>query len=242
MNRSIKDSFGLIVSSAMAIAMLLCLAVTPARAQKKNSPDRITKAAQRSENAAQVLDVLMASNQVVIAQYLLDNAQAVAVFPQTIRTSVLLNVLIHGQGVVSRRVPGGWGAPAFFTFKGADINFKFGKESMNIIIFFMNDEAVSWLLKEKIGFDGKKKAVTSLIGKGELKPDTNVIIYTATAEGFGSVEHLGIGIGADNDLNKIVYGLKAREILADTQNKITRNAPEGIYQFPQSLARYSARQ
>ncbi|MGB7924374.1 MAG: hypothetical protein WCF57_14110 [Pyrinomonadaceae bacterium] len=241
MSRSIKDSFRATVFSVVAFATALSLATPPAWAQNKSKPDRLTKAAERSENAAKVLDLMMASNQVVIAQYLLDNSQAVAVFPQTTRTTVLLNVIIRGQGVVSRRTQNGWGAPAFFRFGGADISIGVGKESMDVIIFFIKDEAVAWLLKGNTNFNGKKKAVTSLIGKGDLKADTNAVVYAVTAEGFVPIEKLEIGIAADNDLNKVVYALKAREVLADTQNKIVSYAPEGINKFPQTLARYSKR-
>src|ERR1044071_8624293 len=95
--------------AAVLIALLVLSAViTPA--QKKS---RTQDAARHASEAAKTFTEIMNVKDKAIPKELLDTAEAIAVFPGVLKAAFVLGGR-QGQGVISRRVKGGWSAPAFF--------------------------------------------------------------------------------------------------------------------------------
>src|SRR5215210_3456228 len=107
-----KYSFQKLTGCALCLVVALCLA-TAATAQSKKTVKKINEATQRSQKAARVFTEIMAAPDKAIPKDLLDKAEAVAVFPNVIKAGFILGGR-GGSGVISRRVRGGWSAPAFF--------------------------------------------------------------------------------------------------------------------------------
>src|SRR2546421_7851266 len=112
------------VHVAMLTVLTLSIAVSTAvqskgqvKAQSK-SAKQTAEATRRAQKAAQVFIRIMNVPDQSIPQSLLDKAEAVAVFPGVIKAGFIVGGR-SGQGVISRRVPGGWSAPAFFKLGGA---------------------------------------------------------------------------------------------------------------------------
>ena len=106
---------------AVSLVSVLLLAVTQTPAQKTA---RTQDAARHSSAAAKTFTEIMNVRDKAIPQELLDNAEAIAVFPGVIKAAFIIGGR-GGQGVISRRVKGGWSAPAFFNLGGLR-NFAFG--------------------------------------------------------------------------------------------------------------------
>src|SRR5205085_11665608 len=115
--------------------------------------------ADQSRKAARVFDQIMSTREKSIPRDLLDRASAVAVFPSVFKAGLIVGGR-GGSGVISRRVAGGWSAPAFFDLGGGSIGLQIGASSTDYILLFMNEHAVDSLLSDKfeIGGEGSEAA------------------------------------------------------------------------------------
>src|SRR6266850_7969785 len=121
-------------------------ASAPAGAQqgRERSTKKIREAASQSAKAARVFNEIMGTREKSIPRDLLDRAEAVAVFPSVLKAGFILGGR-GGSGVISRRVAGGWSAPAFFDLGGGSIGLQIGASSTDYILLFMNENAVDSL-------------------------------------------------------------------------------------------------
>lgn len=89
---------------------------------QKIEADQLKKAIQRSETAANILSGIVNVSNKGIPIELIEKAEAIAVFPHVVKAKLLLQQLTIGYGVISRRLPGGWTQPAFYSFRGEGSN------------------------------------------------------------------------------------------------------------------------
>lgn len=207
----------------------------------------MNQAAKYSREAAETFDSLMAAPDEAIPQALLDRAEAIAVFTDVKRIGWFVSGLSYGNGVISRRVPGGWSLPAYFIFNMASLGPQLGSSSTNIVLLFMNDEAVSWFRHNRIRLEGEKRPNAGPLGRTATAEgailNAHIIIYSFNERGrFVGLVHRNILIAADNDLNRAIWGMTARDFLASMpSDSSSPNVPEEARMFPQTLSRYSVR-
>src|SRR5687768_9135240 len=91
---------------AVALIGLLVLSTILTPAQKKS---RTNDAARHAGDAAETFTEIMNVKDKAIPKELLDTAEAIAVFPGVIKAAFIIGGR-GGQGVISRRVKGGWSA------------------------------------------------------------------------------------------------------------------------------------
>src|SRR5580765_6282823 len=96
----------------LAVVVSLCAASFAADDEKKES-----KAADRVQAAADVLDEIQGAPDSGIPQEVLGSAQCVAVVPSMLKGGFIVGAK-YGRGLASCRNPTGWSAPAFFTVTG----------------------------------------------------------------------------------------------------------------------------
>ena len=96
-----------------------------AQTSRERSTKKARAAAEQSAKAARVFDQIMATPEKSIPRDLLDRAEAVAVFPSVLKAGFIVGGR-GGSGVISRRVAGGWSAPAFFDLGGGSIGLQIG--------------------------------------------------------------------------------------------------------------------
>jgi lipid-binding SYLF domain-containing protein len=222
--------------------MLLCAASASAqpRSQKK-----INEATARSQRAARVFTQIMGAPDKAIPRDLLDSAEAVAVFPNVIKAGFIVGGR-GGQGIISRRVPGGWSAPAFFNLGGASVGLQIGASSTDFVLLFMNEEALQGILGEKLEIGGEGSIAAGPVGRvaGASTSPTlkaGIISYSRSRGLFAGIELKGVVINPDNDDNQAVYGMKARDILTGSNRISLKRMPPGVRILPRTLARYSVR-
>jgi len=231
--------------SICALAILSVTGSAFAQTSRERNTKKAREAANQSAKAARVFDQIMGTRERSIPRDLLDRAEAVAVFPSVLKAGFIVGGR-GGSGVISRRVAGGWSAPAFFDLGGGSIGLQIGASSTDYILLFMNESAVGSLLGDKFEIGGEGSAAAGPVGRSasastDVRMNAQILSYSRSRGAFAGLELKGVVIKPDNEDNLQVYGMTARDILTGA-NKISMAAmPEGVRIFPQTLAHYSKR-
>jgi len=229
---------------SISVVLSVCVGAF-AQQSRERSTKKARAAAEQSAKAARVFNQIMGTRERSIPQDLLDKAEAVAVFPSVIKAGFILGGR-GGRGVISRRVVGGWGAPAFFDLAGGSIGLQIGASSTDFILLFMNEEAVGSLLGDKFEIGGEGSAAAGPVGRSasastDLKLNAQILSYSRSKGLFAGLELKGVVIKPDNEDNLRVYGMNARDILTGANKISMEKMPEGVRVFPLTLERYSRR-
>jgi lipid-binding SYLF domain-containing protein len=228
-------------SCLLGISIILVTFGGAVPAQKKS---RIQDATKRAREAAETFTEIMNVRDKAIPKELLDKAEAIAVFPGVIKAAFIFGGR-GGKGVISRRVKGGWTAPAFFSLGGGSFGAQIGAQKNDYVFLIMNEEGVKGLLEDKFEMGGEAGVVAGPVGR-EAAVSTNttldagILSYSRSKGAFIGAALKGVVISPDNDLNEAVYGKKATEVLTGPPMSLTQ-MPAGVRIFPRTLARYSVR-
>ena len=207
------------------------------------SPKQLKEASKKSASAARVFEQIMGTPDRSIPKELLDRAEAVAVFPGMLKAGFGVGGR-GGSGIISRRITGGWSAPAFFKMGGASIGLQIGAAKTDLVLLFMNDGALKGLLEDKLEIGGEASAAAGPVGRTaaastNLTLDAGILSYSRSKGLVAGLELKGAVINPDNNLNEALYGLKARQILTGANKVSMADVPPGLINFPNTLARYS---
>ena len=223
-------------------AVLLLAFSAPLVSAKKN---RMQDATRHSTDAAKVFTEIMNVRERAIPKELLDKAEAIAVFPGVIKAAFIFGGK-GGQGVISKRTPKGWSAPAFFNISGGSFGAQIGATKTDYVLLIMNQDGLNGLLKDKFEIGGEVGVAAGPVGReaaASTNPrlDAGILSYSRSKGAFIGAALKGAVISPDNDLNEAVYeDKKAKEVL--TNNSMTLSQmPAGVRIFPRTLARYSLR-
>ena len=229
------------LSCSLSISLLLLTCVVAAPAQKKS---RLQDATRHAREAAEVFTQIMNVRDRAIPKELLDKAEAIAVFPDVVKAAFIFGGK-GGQGVVSRRTPKGWTAPAFFNLSGGSFGAQIGATKTDYVLLIMNEDGLNGLLKDKFEIGGEIGVAAGPVGReaaASTNPrlDAGILSYSRSKGAFIGAAIKGAVISPDNDLNEAVYRMKAREVLTNNSMTLTQ-MPAGVRIFPRTLARYSQR-
>jgi lipid-binding SYLF domain-containing protein len=216
---------------------------TATRPAPSASAKQIKDASKKADSAARVFEQIMGAPDRSIPKDLLDRAEAVAVFPGMLKAGLLVGGR-GGSGIISRRVTGGWSAPAFFKMGGASVGLQIGAARTDLVLLFMNESALRGLLEDKLEVGGEASAAAGPVGRAaaastNLTLDAGILSYSRSKGLFAGLEIKGAVINPDNNLNEALYGFKAREVLTGANKVKMADVPQGVIIFPNTLARYS---
>ena len=236
------------ITALVCLLLLAGLTTTTTLAQKRKQTKKekeIAEATERSQKAARVFTQIMAAPDKAIPKDLLDNAEAVAVFPDVIKAGFIIGGR-GGQGLISRRVPGGWSAPAFFKLGGGSIGLQIGASSTDFVLLFMNEDALKGLLEDKFEIGGEGSVAAGPVGRSasastNVTLDAGILSYSRSKGLFAGLELKGVVINPDNNDNRAIYGMTASEILTGANKMSITRMPAGVRIFPRTLSRYSVR-
>ncbi|MGI9107201.1 MAG: lipid-binding SYLF domain-containing protein [Pyrinomonadaceae bacterium] len=241
------------LAGALPVALLLtCFPLAPAsqaQRQRRVNPPETTKredeAERKATSAARVFEQIMKARDNAIPRELIDKAEAVAVFPGVIKAGFVVGGR-GGSGLISRRVKGGWSAPAFFTMRGGSFGAQIGAAKTDFVLLFMNESAVQGLLDDKFEMGGEASAAAGPVGRAasattNLTLDAGILSYSRSKGLFAGLELKGAVVNPDNKLNEALYGMKADKLLTGAEQLTVEKAPAGVRIFPVTLARYSRR-
>ena len=216
---------------------------TATRPAPSASAKQIKDASKKADSASRAFEQIMGSPDRSIPKDLLDRAEAVAVFPGMLKAGFVVGGR-GGTGIISRRVTGGWSAPAYFKMGGASVGLQIGASKTDLVLLFMNEAALRGLLEDKLEIGGEASAAAGPVGRAaaastNLTLDAGILSYSRSRGAFVGLELKGAVINPDNNLNEALYGLKAREVLTGANKIKMADVPQGVIIFPNTLARYS---
>jgi lipid-binding SYLF domain-containing protein len=220
---------------------LLVISANVATAKKQS---RLQDATRHAQEAAEVFTQIMNVREHAIPKELLDKAEAIAVFPDVIKAAFIFGGK-GGQGLISKRTPKGWSAPAFFNISGGSFGAQIGASKTDYVLLIMNQEGLKGLLEDKFELGGEVGIAAGPVGR-EAAASTNttldagILSYSRSKGAFIGAALKGAVISPDNHLNEAVYNLKAREVLTGKSMTLTQ-MPAGVRIFPRTLSRYSVR-
>ena len=225
---------------AMSLVGLLILGAAIVPAQKSRTQD----AARHSSEAAKTFTEIMNVKDKAIPKELLDTAEAIAVFPGVLKAAFVFGGR-GGQGVISRRVKGGWSPPAFFNLGGGSFGPQIGAQKTDYVLLIMNESGLNGLLKDKFELGGEASIAAGPVGReaaASTNPrlDAGILSYSRSKGVFIGAALKGAVISPDNDLNEAVYGKKGRELLTGPPMTFAQ-MPPSVRIFPRTLVRFSVR-
>lgn len=222
------------------LTMVLLLAFSATQVGAKKS--RLQDATRHSTDAAKVFTDIMNVRERAIPKELLDKAEAIAVFPGVIKAAFIFGGK-GGQGVVSKRTPKGWTAPAFFNLSGGSFGAQIGATKTDYVLLIMNEKGLKGLLEDKFEIGGEVGVAAGPVGREaaastNLTLDAGILSYSRSKGAFIGAALKGAVISPDNDLNEAVYDMKAKDVLTNDAMTLSQ-MPAGVRIFPRTLARYS---
>lgn len=170
--------------------------------------------AKRVSDATMVMEEIMAAPDGGIPKPILDRAEAIAIFPATIKAGFVFGGH-RGRGVILVKDPDtrAWSPPAFLTLTGGSFGLQIGGQSVDLILVIMNRRGVENLLRNEFKVGGDASAVVGPVGRDieastDIELRAEILSYSRTRGLFAGVTLKGSTIRADRDANERFYGTR----------------------------------
>jgi len=203
------------------------------------------RAAMITEDAAKVIDEIMSVPDKAIPVELLAKADAIAIFPSGGKDAYIIGG-VGRQGVISKRIEGGWGPPVFFNLSEAGFGSQIGTQKTDYVLLIMSEDGLSGLLKDKFEIGSEQNVSTAgpvgRMASGSTDPriDARILSYSRSRGLFSGSALRSAVIRPDNDLNETIYRLKASELLRFSYSGRDK-LPAELRVLQETLTRYSRR-
>jgi lipid-binding SYLF domain-containing protein len=189
------------------LAVIVCLGTFSFAADE---PVNASKAADRAQAAADVLDAIQGAPDKGIPQEVLGSAECVAVVPSLLKGGFIVGAR-YGRGLASCRTPKGWSAPAFFTVEGGSVGFQIGGQAVDLVMLIMNDNGMKHLLTSKFELGADASVAAGPVGRHaegntDWKMRAEVLTYSRARGIFAGVSLNGAVIKQDKDSTRDFYG------------------------------------
>jgi SH3 domain-containing YSC84-like protein 1 len=169
-----------------------------------------SKAADRVQGAADVLNEIQAAPDKGIPQEVLGSAQCVAVVPSMLKGGFIVGAK-YGRGLASCRTAKGWSAPAFFLVEGGSFGFQIGGQAVDLVMLIMNNEGMNHLLSSKFALGADASVAAGPVGRHaeantDWKMRAEVLTYSRARGVFAGVSLNGAVVKQDKDSTREFYG------------------------------------
>jgi lipid-binding SYLF domain-containing protein len=187
------------------IVSLASLSAFAADDQPKDS-----KASDRVQAAADVLNEIQAAPDKGIPQEILGSAECVAVVPSMLKGGFIFGAK-YGRGLASCRTPKGWSAPAFFSVAGGSFGLQIGGQAVDLIMLIMNKDGVQHLLSSQFALGADASVAAGPVGRHaegntDWKMRAQVLTYSRARGIFAGVSLNGAVVKQDKDSTRDFYG------------------------------------
>jgi lipid-binding SYLF domain-containing protein len=186
------------------IVSLSCLSLAADESGKE------TKAADRAEAAAQVLNEIQGAPDKGIPQEVLGSAECVAVVPSMLKGGFIVGGK-YGRGLASCRTSKGWSAPAFFVVTGGSVGFQIGGQAVDLVMLIMNKDGMKHLLSSQFALGADASVAAGPVGRHaegntDWKMRAEVLTYSRARGLFAGVSLNGAVVKQDKDSTREFYG------------------------------------
>ncbi|HTX77680.1 MAG TPA: lipid-binding SYLF domain-containing protein [Terracidiphilus sp.] len=170
-------------------------------------------ATDRLDNAAQVLQQVMATPDKGIPEEVMDHAKCVAVVPHMVKGGFVFGAE-GGRGVATCRTANGWSAPAFFSIEGGSWGLQIGVEGVDLVMVFQNQKGMDDLLNSKFKIGAGASAAAGPVGRHasadtDWKMNAEILTYSRAKGVFAGLSLSGAVVHPDQDSMRAVYGADA---------------------------------
>jgi lipid-binding SYLF domain-containing protein len=233
------------MSKRLVMMTLACVALLGSGALIAQSDE-----AERTKKAAAVFDEVMGMPDKAIPATILEKAEAIAVFPSTIKGG--LGIGAHrGKGIISvrNRTTGTWSNPAFLTLTGGSFGAQIGAQEIDLVLVVMNKAGVDNLLRNEFKIGADASVAAGPVGRvaeasTDIQMRAEILSYSRARGLFAGVSLAGSAIREDEDANQKFYGraLRNQDIVRGTETAVgTAGSPAAgaIAQWHQVLAKYA---
>jgi lipid-binding SYLF domain-containing protein len=231
--RSVKSSTR---RPGVAVAAAVLAGLSVAAGARQDSDE-----ARRVREAATVFGEIMTAEDKAIPRAILGKAEAVAVFPNTVRAGFVVGGM-RGRGIISARTEGGWSAPGFLTLTGGSFGLQIGGQAADLILVINNRRGLENLVSNQFTLGADAAVAAGPVGR-DAKAATDVqlraeIFSYSRARGlFAGVTVNGSTVRPDRDANERFYGrrLETKQIIFGTPP----GTPAPVPLWLETLSRYA---
>jgi lipid-binding SYLF domain-containing protein len=219
----------------LTLIVSLCSLSFAADDQPKES-----KAADRVQAAADVLNEIQGAPDAGIPQEVLGSAECVAVVPSMLKGGFIVGAK-YGRGLASCRTPKGWSAPAFFVVTGGSFGFQIGGQAVDLVMLIMNKDGMKHLLSSEFALGADASVAAGPVGRHaegntDWKMRAEVLTYSRARGLFAGVTLNGAQIKQDKDSTRDFYG---RMVPFRTSLVGEIDPPAGANAFLTTLAKWA---
>jgi lipid-binding SYLF domain-containing protein len=202
--------------------------------------DEETKAAERVQAAAEVLNDIQGAPDKGIPEEVLGSAECVAVVPSMLKGGFIVGAK-YGRGLASCRTPKGWSAPAFFVVTGGSFGFQIGGQAVDLVMLIMNKDGMRHLLSSEFALGADASVAAGPVGRHaegntDWKMRAEVLTYSRARGLFAGISLNGAQIKQDKDSTREFYG---RMVPFKTSLTGEIDPPAGANAFLTSLAQWA---
>jgi len=221
----------------LLLALIVAVCSLPLAADE---PARESKAGDRAQAAADVLNEIQAAPDKGIPQEVLGSAECVAVVPSMLKGGFIVGAQ-HGRGLASCRTPKGWSAPAFFVVTGGSVGFQIGGQAADLVLLIMNKDGMKHLLSSEFALGADASVAAGPVGRHaegdtDWKLRAEVLTYSRARGLFAGVSLNGAVVKQDKDSTREFYG---RMVPFRTSLIGEIDPPAGANAFLSSLAQWA---
>ena len=179
--------------------------------------------AARIRESATVFSEIMDAPDKAIARSVLEKAEAIAVFPGTLKGGFIVGGH-RGRGIISvhDRTTGRWSPPAFLTLTGASFGAQIGGEAVDLVLVVMNRRGLENLLRNQFKLGADAAVAAGPVGRDaeastDIQMRAEILSYSRARGLFAGVTLKGSSIAQDRDANERFYGAahRSRDIVLD---------------------------
>ena len=172
--------------------------------------EKESKAADRVQAAADVLNEIQAAPDAGIPEEVLRSAECVAVVPSMLKGGFFVGGK-YGRGLASCRTPKGWSAPAFFTVTGGSFGLQIGGQAVDLVMLIMNKDGMKHLLSSEFALGADASVAAGPVGRHaegntDWKMRAEVLTYSRARGLFAGITLNGAAIKQDKDSTREFYG------------------------------------
>jgi len=194
----------------------------------------------RLETATTVFEEIMEAPDNAIPRAILDKAEAVAIFPNTVKVGFIFGGR-HGRGLLSCRVSGGWSRPSYIAITGGSFGLQIGAQATDFVLVFTNERAARALTSNKITLGGDASVSVGPVGRTveaatDLSLRTEIYSYSRSRGLFVGISLEGASLRVDKEANEAAYkeAIDADELLFDGSGPV----PNEVAPFLRALQRH----
>ena len=222
-----------VLSFVVSIALLAGVAAASTEGDRAKLEDRLN-------DAATIMNEIMAAPDSGIPEEILDSTKCVAVIPSMLKAGLGFGAQ-YGQGVVTCRTQNGWSAPAFYRLSGGSFGLQIGGQAVDLVMLFMNNRGMQSLLTHKLKLGLDAAAAAGPVGR-HAAADTDVafrsevLTYSRTRGLFAGISLNGSWVEQNDRDTRDFYG---RYLPFQTILKGNVQAPPAAQNFVSTIARYT---